>query len=96
MTATLPPTTSSSRRARTLDAIRMHLDAQHPGAKIVVWAHNSHLGDARGTDMGRHGEINVGQLVRQGYGDDALTIEFTTYDGTVTAVSDHGWSAPSG
>ena len=82
-----------SHMVRTLAAIHGHLEAQQPGAKLVVWAHNSHLGDARATDMGRQGEINVGQLVRQTYGvDQALLIGFTTYDGTVSAASD--WGAP--
>jgi len=45
-------------------------------AKIVVWAHNSHLGDARATEMGRQGELNVGQLVRERYGAQALRVPF--------------------
>ena len=77
--------------AHTVEAIRAHLEAQHPDAKLVVWAHNSHVGDARATDMGRHGEMNIGQIVRQTYGaGDALLIGFTTYDGTVSAASDWG------
>ncbi|MGH7680031.1 MAG: erythromycin esterase family protein [Gemmatimonadaceae bacterium] len=76
----------------TLEALRRHLESQHEQAKIVVWAHNSHLGDARATEMGRFGEVNVGQLVRQEYGDDALLVGFTTYEGTVAAASD--WGAP--
>src|SRR5205085_4185994 len=63
-------------------------------AKIVVWEHNSHLGDARATEMGKHGELNVGQLVRERYGDDdARLIGFTTYTGAVTAASE--WDAPA-
>lgn len=61
-------------------------------AKIVVWAHNSHLGDARATERARRGELNVGQLVRQIYKKEAVLIGFTTYHGTVTAASD--WGAP--
>jgi erythromycin esterase-like protein len=76
---------------RTIEAIQGHLEAQAPGAKLVVWAHNSHLGDARATDMGRQGEVNIGQLARQTYGvDQCLLIGFTTYDGTVSAASDWG------
>ncbi len=56
-------------------------------AKIVVWAHNSHLGDARATEMGQGGEHNVGQLVRESYPDDSLLVGFTTHEGTVTAAS---------
>lgn len=68
----------------TIDAIARHLG----DARIVVWAHNSHLGDARATEVSEHGELNVGQLVRERYGDRALSIGFTTYSGTVTAASD--------
>ena len=57
---------------------------------MVLWAHNSHLGDARATDMGRQGEFNVGQLMREAHGDDVLSIGFTTYDGTVSAASNWG------
>jgi erythromycin esterase-like protein len=79
--------------AGTLDALVEHLDRQVPRAKIVVWEHNSHVGDARATAMGQRGELNVGQLARQRYGDDAFLVGFTTYDGTVTAASD--WGAPA-
>jgi erythromycin esterase-like protein len=68
----------------TLEALERHLG---PSAKIVVWAHNSHLGDARATEMGEHGEMNLGQLVRERYGKDAVLVGFTTYTGTVTAAS---------
>jgi erythromycin esterase-like protein len=76
----------------TLDALASHLDAQVGRSKIVVWAHNSHLGDARATDRASHGEWNVGQLVRERRGDDTVLIGFTTYTGTVTAASD--WDGP--
>ena len=49
----------------TLDSLVLHLNEQHGRAKIVVWAHNSHLGDARATEMGVIGELNVGQLMRE-------------------------------
>ena len=75
----------------TLDALVNHLGAS--SAKIAIWAHNSHLGDARATEMGDHGEVNVGQLVRQRYGEDAVLAGFTTYTGTVTAASN--WDAPA-
>jgi erythromycin esterase-like protein len=76
--------------AETLDALVHHLG---PHAKVVVWAHNSHLGDARATEMGQRGELNLGQLVRQRYGTDAKLIGFTTHSGTVTAAS--GWDGPA-
>jgi len=76
--------------AETLDALAHHLG---PKSKIVVWAHNSHLGDARATEMGQRGELNLGQLVRQRYEKDAVLVGFTTYHGTVTAAS--GWDGPA-
>lgn len=79
--------------ADTLDALVGYLDRQQPPAKLVVWAHNSHVGDARATQMGHAGEWNIGQLVRQQYGNECRTIGFTTYTGTVTAAS--GWDRPA-
>ena len=76
--------------ADTLDALAAHLRARGRAGKIVVWAHNSHLGDARATEMGAGGELNLGQLVRERHGDDALLVGFTTHDGTVTAAHDWG------
>jgi erythromycin esterase-like protein len=79
--------------AETLDALAAHLSRQGQPAKVVVWAHNSHLGDARATEMGQAGELNLGQLVRERYGRDAFNIGFSTYAGSVTAASD--WDAPA-
>jgi erythromycin esterase-like protein len=76
--------------AETLDALVHHLGAK---AKVVVWAHNSHLGDARATEMGQRGELNLGQLVRQRYGEEVMLVGFTTHTGTVTAAS--GWDSPA-
>jgi len=59
-------------------------------AKAVVWAHNSHLGDARATDMAKRGEWNVGQLARELFGDRVYSIGFSTYSGTVSAARDWG------
>jgi len=75
--------------AETLDALAGHLGRPGRPAKVVLWAHNSHLGDARATEMGDGGELNVGQLVRQRYGRQAVNVGFTTYDGSVTAA--HDW-----
>jgi erythromycin esterase-like protein len=77
----------------TLNALAAHLDRQGGRAKLVVWAHNSHLGDARATQMSQRGELNVGQLVREQYGADAVLVGFTTHHGTVTAASDWGWTS---
>jgi protein-L-isoaspartate(D-aspartate) O-methyltransferase len=61
------------------------------GAKAVVWAHNSHIGNAAATDMGAaRGEINIGQLCREVYGHEAMLIGFGTDRGTVAAASDWG------
>src|SRR5207302_1801300 len=68
--------------ADTLAAITQHLDRKkrHP-SRVVVWAHNSHVGDARATEIGRQGELTLGQLVRERYGRDAFLVGMTTYDG---------------
>ena len=79
--------------AETLHALLVHIEKQRRNGKVVLWAHNSHLGDARATDMGLAGEFNVGQLVRERYGADAVLIGFSTYAGTVTAAS--GWGGPA-
>lgn len=74
--------------AETLEALAAHLGGRD--AKIAVWAHNSHLGDARATERSRIGEINLGQLVRETHAQEAFLVGFTTYRGTVTAASDWG------
>ena len=79
--------------AFTLDALIGHLDRQFGRTKVVVWEHNSHVGDARATSMGASGELNVGQLARQRYGNDAFLIGLTTFDGEVTAADDWGGEA---
>ncbi len=77
----------------TLESLVHYLSKRTILPKVVIWAHNSHLGDARATEMGARGEWNVGQLVRERHGRDALLVGFTTYDGTVTAASN--WDAPA-
>lgn len=81
--------------AQTLDALLKHLDrhSQVPSARIVVWAHNSHVGDARATEVWADGQFTLGQLVRERYGEDSRLIGFSTYDGTVTAASEWGGRA---
>ena len=74
----------------TLVALEKHLRQNGRPPKIVVWEHNSHLGDARATEMSVRGEWNVGQLVREIYGDAAYLIGFTTYRGSVTAAANWG------
>ncbi|QOY92996.1 erythromycin esterase family protein [Massilia sp. UMI-21] len=82
-----------SHMAETLDALARHLSRAGKPAKIVVWEHNSHIGDARATEIGRQGEWNVGELARKAYGPDACLIGFSTYDGRVTAASE--WDGPA-
>ena len=77
----------------TLLEIAAHLEGRGEAPKIVVWAHNSHLGDARATEMGDDGELNLGQLVREHYGSECASIGFSTYAGTVTAATD--WDGPA-
>jgi erythromycin esterase-like protein len=77
----------------TLEARVARLGRQGGQVKVVVWAHNSHLGDARTTEMSQRGELNVGQLVRKRYGRDAVLVGFSTHHGTVTAASD--WGGPA-
>jgi erythromycin esterase-like protein len=79
--------------AETLEALVAHLERTAGPTKAVVWEHNSHIGDARATELGQAGELNVGQLVRERVGRDSLLLGFTTYTGTVTAASD--WGGPA-
>jgi len=79
--------------ADTFDALVRHLQFRHRSAKVVVWAHNSHTGDARATQMGRAGEWNIGQLIREKYRNECRLIGFTTCTGTVTAASN--WDGPA-
>jgi protein-L-isoaspartate(D-aspartate) O-methyltransferase len=73
----------------TLEAL---LARAGPDAKAVVWAHNSHVGNASATEMGMHGEINLGQLARERFGDGAYIVGFGTDHGTVAAAAN--WDAP--
>jgi len=77
--------------ADTLVALSHFLELQNVAPRIVVWAHNSHQGDARATEIGRRGELTLGQLARERFGEEAVLVGFTTYEGTVTAASD--WDA---
>jgi erythromycin esterase-like protein len=77
----------------TLEAIMDYTRRMNGRARAVVWAHNSHLGDARATAMGAHGELNLGQLARDKFGSRLLSIGFTTHTGSVTAASD--WDEPA-
>jgi erythromycin esterase-like protein len=76
--------------AETLEELAVHLERTQGPSRVAVWAHNSHLGDARATELGQRGEWNLGQLVRQRHPGEASLVGFTTYSGTVTAASDWG------
>ncbi len=84
-----------SHMADTLDALRAHISARKGSpARLIVWAHNSHLGDARATEMGRGGQLNLGQLMRERHGlEQTYLLGFTTHEGTVTAASE--WDGPA-
>lgn len=73
---------------QTLAELDAHLGTPGRPARIVVWAHNSHLGDARATEMGDHGELNVGQLVRERWPNECALVGFTTHAGEVLAADD--------
>lgn len=79
--------------ADTLDHLQVHLARHGDAGKIVVWEHNSHVGDARSTEMAQRGELNLGQLMRERHARDAVLVGFTTYSGTVTAASEWGGEA---
>jgi erythromycin esterase-like protein len=77
--------------ADTIHALTGYLDALgNSKSKIVVWAHNTHQGDARMTDMGETGELNVGYLMRKATDGNSVLIGFTTYTGRVMAASEWG------
>lgn len=81
------------RDSHMFETLQHLLAAGGDDARAVVWAHNSHIGDARHTDMGRErGELNIGQLCREAWGTDAALLGFGTHAGTVAAADD--WDAP--
>ena len=81
------------RDTHMFDTMNMILDAKGPDSKAVVWAHNSHIGNAAFTDMGRErDELNIGQLAKERFGEKARLIGFGTHTGTVAAADD--WDEP--
>jgi protein-L-isoaspartate(D-aspartate) O-methyltransferase len=81
------------RDTHMFETLELLLQAKGPASKAIVWAHNSHIGDARFTEMGSvRGELNIGQLVREHYGDETKLIGFGTHGGTVAAATD--WDGP--
>ncbi len=79
--------------ADTLDQLQVHLSRHGGAGKVVVWEHNSHVGDARSTEMAQRGELNLGQLMRERHAHDVVLVGFSTYAGTVTAASEWGGEA---
>ena len=75
-----------------VDVLNRLLSHMGPDSKAVLWEHSSHIGDFRATYEGRSGHVNVGQLVREQYGDQTIAVGFGTYQGTVTAASE--WDGP--
>ncbi|WP_309085340.1 erythromycin esterase family protein [Chelativorans sp.] len=80
------------RNRHMFDTLKALLARRGPGAKAVVWAHNSHIGNAAATAMGWQGEFNIGELCRTAFGDEAALIGFGTDRGTVAAADD--WGGP--
>jgi erythromycin esterase-like protein len=82
-----------SHMLETLNALIAHYQSKGiERPKIIIWAHNSHIGNAAATQMSEHGEYNIGQLVKEQFGTKAVSVGFTTYEGTVSAASN--WHAP--
>ncbi len=82
-----------SHMTESLETLAEHLKQGGEPAKTVVWAHNSHIGDAAATEFGQQGEVSLGHLIRQKHPDDCFLLGFTTFEGTVTAASDWGAAA---
>jgi erythromycin esterase-like protein len=81
------------RDTHMFETLNMILDAKGPDSKAIVWAHNSHIGNAAFTDMGRYREeLNIGQLCKEKWGAEARLIGFGTHAGTVAAADD--WDEP--
>jgi erythromycin esterase-like protein len=85
------PASWNLRDQHMFDTLERLLEFRGTDSKAVVWAHNSHVGDARATEMGAaRGEHNIGQLCRQRFGDSAFCVGFGTHSGTVAAASNWG------
>ena len=80
------------RDTHMFETLKTLLEFHGPESKAIVWAHNSHVGDAAATEMSARGEYNIGHLCRQEFGDGVYSIGFGTHSGTVAAASD--WDGP--
>ena len=81
------------RMADAADRIAGHVAQAGAPGRVVIWAHNSHVGDARATEMPRRGEVNLGQLLRERHGRGAFLVGFLTHSGKVMAAPE--WGAPA-
>jgi protein-L-isoaspartate(D-aspartate) O-methyltransferase len=86
------PASWNHRDTHMFDTLNRVLDAHGPASRAVVWAHNSHVGDASATELGTRGEINIGELARRRFGRSVYAVGFGTDHGTVAAASN--WDAP--
>ncbi|MNK49147.1 Erythromycin esterase [compost metagenome] len=75
-----------------VEALEKLMEYHGQGGRAVVWEHNTHIGDARATDMVEEGMVNVGQLLREKYGEAVFALGFGTYQGTV--IAGKAWGAP--
>ncbi len=82
----------NQRDSHMFETLKSILEYRGKDSKAIIWAHNSHIGDARATQMSTRGELNLGQLVREEYGESAYLIGFGTDHGTVAAAS--SWGGP--
>jgi len=80
------------RDTHMFETFKSLLDFHGPNSRGIIWAHNSHVGDAAATEMSARGEFNIGQLCREEFGSNAYSIGFGTNNGTVAAASD--WDGP--
>jgi erythromycin esterase-like protein len=79
--------------ADSLEALLRRTSRGIGSGKVIVWAHNTHVGDARASQRGQAGEVSLGQLVRERHAGDCFLIGFTSHSGTVTAAAD--WGGPA-
>jgi erythromycin esterase-like protein len=87
------PSSWNVRDTHMVETLERLMTLHDPHAKAIVWEHNTHIGDARYTDMATHGMVNVGQLVRDRHDDEGvLLVGFGTHRGTVIAAEE--WGAP--
>ena len=80
------------RDTHMMETLERLLEHHGPDSKAIVWEHNTHVGDARATDMARVGMVNVGQLARERWGDEVAIVGFSSYAGSVIAGAE--WGAP--